>query len=43
MVLQGLVLGVGLAVAAEVPPGKFQNPINPGPDPYMVVHEGNYY
>lgn len=43
MVLPALALGVGLAVAAEVPPGKFQNPINPGPDPYMVVHEGNYY
>src|SRR3954469_13850909 len=23
--------------------GKFQNPINPRPDPWMVFHEGNYY
>jgi len=23
--------------------GQFQNPINPGPDPWMVFHRGNYY
>jgi GH43 family beta-xylosidase/acetyl esterase/lipase len=33
----------GASQAPELPPGKFQNPINPGPDPFLVVHEGNYY
>ena len=28
---------------AETPAGKFQNPINPGPDPYMEFFDGNYY
>jgi GH43 family beta-xylosidase len=28
---------------AELPPGKFQNPINPGPDPYLAYHAGNYH
>lgn len=32
-----------LAMCAELPPGKFQNPINPGPDPFMVFHDGNYH
>src|SRR5207244_3845739 len=27
----------------RVAQGKFQNPINPRPDPWMVFHEGNYY
>ncbi len=27
----------------QVPPGKFQNPLNPGPDPYMEFFDGNYY
>ena len=31
------------ASAADLPPGKFQNPINPGPDPWMDFFEGNYY
>ena len=31
------------AVAATPPPGKFQNPINPGPDPWMDYYDGNYY
>lgn len=28
---------------AETPAGTFQNPINPGPDPYMEFFDGNYY
>jgi GH43 family beta-xylosidase len=28
---------------AETPAGTFQNPINPGPDPYMEFYDGNYY
>lgn len=28
---------------AGSPPGKFQNPINPGPDPWMLWHQGSYY
>lgn len=31
------------APAAEPPAGFFQNPINPGPDPWMVYYQGNYY
>jgi GH43 family beta-xylosidase len=27
----------------DIPAGKFQNPINPGPDPYMEYYDGNYY
>lgn len=37
-------------VASNAPPGEaaaapatFQNPLNPGPDPWMVYHDGNYY
>ena len=28
---------------AELLPGKFQNPINPGADPWMEFFDGNYY
>jgi GH43 family beta-xylosidase len=28
---------------AQVAPGCFQNPINSGPDPWMVYFDGNYY
>ena len=31
------------ALRAETLRGKFQNPINRGPDPFMVYFEGNYY
>ena len=31
------------AEASALPPGKFTNPINPGPDPWLLWHEGNYY
>ena len=31
------------AWAADRVPGKFQNPINGGADPWMTFHEGNYY
>ena len=30
-------------VWAQLAPGKFQNPINPGPDPYLDFYDGNYY
>jgi GH43 family beta-xylosidase len=43
MALLATVQGLGLLLGAELPPGKFQNPINPGPDPFMVVHQGSYY
>jgi GH43 family beta-xylosidase len=29
--------------SAQLVPGKFQNPINPGPDPFLDYYEGNYY
>jgi GH43 family beta-xylosidase len=32
-----------LPVCGQIPPGKFQNPLNPGPDPYMDFYDGNYY
>ena len=32
-----------MAICAEAVAGTFQNPINPGPDPWMVFHEGNYH
>ncbi len=32
-----------LPVLAQAPAGKFQNPLNPGPDPYMEYYDGNYY
>jgi GH43 family beta-xylosidase len=28
---------------AGIPPGTFQNPINGGPDPWMIYFKGNYY
>lgn len=28
---------------SELPAGTFTNPINPGPDPWMLYHEGYYY
>lgn len=31
------------SLGADTVRGKFQNPINPGPDPWMVYFEGNYY
>ncbi len=36
-----LMAGAGFLSAAE--PAKFTNPINPGPDPWMLWHDGNYY
>ncbi len=38
----GLVLA-GVTLTAAPVSGTFQNPINPGPDPWMIYHEGNYY
>jgi GH43 family beta-xylosidase len=38
-----LLLAVRFAAGAELPSGKFQNPINQGADPWMVFHEGHYY
>jgi len=39
-----LSLGIGLLVGLGQPPaGKFQNPLNPGPDPYCEFFDGNYY
>lgn len=32
-----------VTAAAQVAPGYFQNPINRGPDPWMVYFDGNYY
>ncbi len=29
--------------AAELPAGKFQNPLNAGADPWLLWHDGNYY
>jgi len=42
--LLGLLAAVicSTALGADVT-GTFQNPINPGPDPWMAYHEGNYY
>lgn len=35
---------LGTATAAESSlAGTFTNPINPGPDPWLLWHEGNYY
>jgi GH43 family beta-xylosidase len=31
------------SMQAALAPGKFQNPLNPGPDPYMNYFAGNYY
>lgn len=41
----GLMVGAGgLSLSAPTtPPGKFQNPLNPGPDPYLEFYDGNYY
>lgn len=36
-------LTLALSALADLPAGKFQNPINPGPDPYMEYYDGNYY
>lgn len=38
----------GAAAESSVPsqptnPGHFRNPINPGPDPWLLWHSGNYY
>ena len=39
-----LVLALGnLAGMAGLPTGTFQNPLNPGPDPYLQYYSGNYY
>jgi GH43 family beta-xylosidase len=32
-----------LAACGQTSVSKFQNPINPGPDPYLDFYEGNYY
>lgn len=47
-VIAGCLLAAGLSSiriesAAAPAAGTFTNPINPGPDPWMVYHEGNYY
>ena len=41
--LLGTALLLTVTATAQVPPGYFQNPINSGPDPWMVYFEGNYY
>lgn len=33
---------IGLALCAAAADKTFQNPLNPGPDPWMIYHEGNY-
>jgi GH43 family beta-xylosidase len=39
-----LIFTIGvLGVNGQIKDGKFQNPINPGPDPYCDFFEGNYY
>ena len=39
-----LLLGIGLLTAmSQTPHGKFQNPLNSGPDPYCEFYDGNYY
>src|ERR1700743_406797 len=35
--------GSSMGQGTDTVHGKFQNPINPGPDPWMVYFEGNYY
>lgn len=37
------VCAVPPAARSQTPVGKFQNPINPGPDPYLEFFDGNYY
>lgn len=32
-----------LAVSAAAQTGSFRNPLNSGPDPFLVHHDGNYY
>lgn len=34
---------LSVTATAQVAPGCFQNPINAGPDPWMVFFDGNYY
>lgn len=36
-------MALAIGATAQVAPGYFQNPINPGPDPWMVYFDGNYY
>ncbi len=31
------------AFGADLTPGNFQNPLNPGADPWLTFHEGSYY
>lgn len=38
-----IVFLVQSAIASASAPATFQNPINPGPDPWMEYFEGNYY
>lgn len=39
-----LLLGIGLLpICGQTNNGKFQNPLNSGPDPYCEFFEGNYY
>ena len=43
LLLLVLLVCVSALTGAEVPRGKFQNPINGGADPWLVFHDGNYY
>jgi GH43 family beta-xylosidase len=38
-----LVMMAQVLCAAETADGKFQNPINPGPDPWLDYYDGNYF
>ena len=49
-IVQASILPAALALCfftttliAAPAPGQFQNPINPGPDPYLEFYDGNYY
>ncbi len=39
----GMMLLLGSSACAAANPGTFTNPVNPGPDPWMLYWQGNYY
>lgn len=39
----GMMLLLGGSAYAATNPGTFTNPVNPGPDPWMLYWQGNYY
>jgi GH43 family beta-xylosidase len=40
---EGLIRPVVMTTGSAAQQATFTNPLNPGPDPFIVVHEGNYY